>query len=152
MMKKVVEEINKEGKGAEKVEVVEQVFTDIAPVYDSMNTRMSMGLHHGWRRFTAQKAGVKEGMKILDVCTGTCDLALTMAEAVGTSGHVTASDYNHGMLSEGRKKVEKTIYKDNFNFVRANTCALPFPDNTYDVVCVSCGIRNTRIFRWVFRR
>src|SRR3712207_494948 len=83
---------------------VRAMFDRIAGFYDVMNSVMTAGLHHRWRDRAVELAGVGPGDRALDVATGTGDLAVALAQAVGTSGEVIGSDFSEQMLVHARKK------------------------------------------------
>jgi demethylmenaquinone methyltransferase/2-methoxy-6-polyprenyl-1,4-benzoquinol methylase len=111
---------------------VRSMFDRIAPVYDAMNRAMTMGLDRKWRRLTAE-AVVRPGDRVLDACCGTGDLALADARA---GGRVTGVDFSEEMLARAERKAPE------FQWVRADAAALPFDDESFDVVTVGFGIRN----------
>src|ERR1700692_3645456 len=78
----------------DKASLVGEVFRSVAPKYDLMNDLMSFGMHRLWKRFTLQQAAVREGQRVLDVASGTGDLAKAMAQAVGPQGKVVVTDIN----------------------------------------------------------
>src|SRR5438128_6465663 len=83
---------------------VREMFERIAGVYDAMNTAMTAGLHHRWRARAADLAGVGPGGRVLDVATGTGDLALELARRVSPGGAVVGSDFAEAMLARARAK------------------------------------------------
>jgi demethylmenaquinone methyltransferase/2-methoxy-6-polyprenyl-1,4-benzoquinol methylase len=111
---------------------VRSMFDRIAPVYDVMNRAMTLGLDRKWRRLTAE-AVVRPGDRVLDACCGTGDLALADAQA---GGRVTGVDFSEEMLARAERKAPE------FQWVRADASALPFDDESFDVVTVGFGIRN----------
>lgn len=126
----------------EKAGKVREVFDSVADKYDVMNDVMSMGIHRLWKRFTIEMAGLKPGQKVLDLASGTGDLAGKFAKLVGSKGQVIASDINGAMLGNGRaRQIDKGVV-GNINFVQANAQYLPFPDNHFDLVTISFGLRN----------
>lgn len=128
-----VAETDKEAKVAE-------VFHSVAQKYDIMNDVMSVGLHRIWKLFTLNRIAPRPGMKILDLASGTADLAIAFAKKVGDSGQVWATDINESMLRVGR---DRLINKGLITPVAlANAEHLPFPDNYFDVVTVAFGLRN----------
>ncbi len=126
---------------SEKAEDVKQVFDSVAAKYDLMNDLLSFGLHRFWKHCTINEANLKEGYKVLDIASGTCDLALAFSPKVGKTGEVWATDINYAMLSEGAKRVKKAA-ATNIQITQCDCEALPFAENTFDVVTVSFGLRN----------
>ncbi|HEU5064582.1 MAG TPA: bifunctional demethylmenaquinone methyltransferase/2-methoxy-6-polyprenyl-1,4-benzoquinol methylase UbiE [Gaiellaceae bacterium] len=118
--------------GALPPEGVRKMFDRIAPVYDAMNRLMTAGLDRRWRRETAD-AVVSPGDRVLDVCCGTGDLALSAAEA---GGKVTGLDFSEQMLGRARAK-EPAI-----EWVSGDALALPFADGAFDAVTIGFGLRN----------
>ena len=84
------------------------MFDRIALVYDPMNTAMTAGLHHRWRERAADEARVGPGDRVLDVATGTGDLALELARRVGPGGEVIGADFSERMLDRAREKAQST--------------------------------------------
>lgn len=124
----------------EKTRNVKHVFDVVAPRYDLMNDLLSFGLHRWWKHITIGAMGLKEGSCVLDIASGTCDLAMAFAKRVGKTGTVWASDINYEMLSRGAKRCENAKLP-----VRISQCdaeALPFSDGMFDAVSVSFGLRN----------
>ncbi len=126
----------------EKIGRVRHVFDSVASKYDIMNDVMSMGVHRLWKRFAVETAGVRPGNKVLDLASGTCDLALRFSQIVGPSGKVIASDINGSMLSCGRERMVNEGAVGNVEYVLANAESLPFEDNQFDCVTISFGLRN----------
>ena len=124
----------------EKAADVEKVFASVAKKYDLMNDVLSWGLHRLWKRRAIASAGLKKGDKVLDIASGTCDLAIAFAPIVGETGEVWATDINHAMLAEGRKRLLKT--HTNAHTALCDCEELPFDDNTFDAATVSFGLRN----------
>ena len=124
----------------EKSQRVAQVFDSVAPRYDLMNDLMSAGLHRAWKAFCVAVAGVRPGHFVLDIASGTGDLARAFAPQVEPGGFVVATDINASMLAEGRRRLE-----DAGLCVPAALCdaeALPFPSASFDRVSVAFGLRN----------
>ncbi|MGZ4304607.1 MAG: class I SAM-dependent methyltransferase, partial [Solirubrobacteraceae bacterium] len=89
---------------------VRAMFDRIAGLYDRMNTVMTAGLHHQWRRRAADMAALSPGGRALDVATGTGDLALELAERVGPGGEVVATDFSERMLELARAKASERAH------------------------------------------
>lgn len=132
------ETVNKE----DKVSHVAKVFHSVASNYDVMNDLMSFGIHRLWKRATIDHSGVKQGQAVLDLAGGTGDLSSRFAAMVGKTGKVVLSDINASMLNEGRDRLTNEGIVGNIDYVLANAEALPFPDNTFDCVCIAFGLRN----------
>ncbi|MCW2969233.1 MAG: ubiquinone/menaquinone biosynthesis methyltransferase [Solirubrobacterales bacterium] len=122
---------------------VRAMFDRIAGVYDLMNTAMTAGLHHRWRERAAEMAGVAPGSRVLDVATGTGDLALELARRVSPTGQVVASDFSEAMLDRARAKADKRPAEEvHPRFEWADAMALPYPDDSFDSATVGFGARN----------
>ena len=122
---------------AEKAARVGQVFDQVAGRYDLMNDLMSLGLHRAWKRFAVWLARVQPGERVLDVATGSGDLARALSER---GAQVWMSDINHRMLCVGRDRV-----LDAGGMMPAVQCdaeRLPFPERSFDCVTVAFGLRN----------
>jgi len=124
-----------------KEERVHHVFEKIYDHYDKMNSIISFKRHLKWREDTMRRMDVKPGAKALDVCCGTADWTITLAEAVGSSGEVYGLDFSQNMLKVGQQKVDEYKLK-NVTLVHGNAMELPFPDNTFDYVTIGFGLRN----------
>ena len=115
---------------------VEAMFDRIAGVYDLMNSLMTAGLHHRWRRRAADLARVGQGDAVLDVASGTGDLAIELSSRVGAGGSVIGSDFSEQMLDRARVKAPQLEWE------QANALALPYEENRFDAVTVGFGARN----------
>jgi len=129
-------------KADEKAGKVAQVFDSVAPHYDIMNDLMSFGVHRLWKRFALEIVAARPGQRILDIATGTGDLASQLAREVGDKGEVIASDINANMLGEGRRHLTDKGVLGNIRYVQASAEALPFPDNYANCVTIAFGLRN----------
>ena len=115
---------------------VEAMFDRIAGVYDLMNSLMTAGLHHRWRRRAADLARVGPGNDVLDVASGTGDLAIELSARVGAGGSVIGSDFSEQMLDRARVKAPQLEWQ------QANALALPYEEGRFDAVTVGFGARN----------
>jgi demethylmenaquinone methyltransferase/2-methoxy-6-polyprenyl-1,4-benzoquinol methylase len=121
---------------------VRAMFDRISGVYDRMNTVMTAGLHHGWRRRAADLAALAPGGRALDVATGTGDLAIELARRVGAGGEVVGADFSERMLELARAKAGRVPGAGTLRFESANALALPYAENEFDAATVGFGARN----------
>lgn len=127
---------------SEKADKVADVFHSVAAKYDLMNDLMSFGVHRVWKRFTIDSSGVRRGQRVLDLAGGTGDLTAKFSRTVGETGQVVLADINSSMLKMGREKLRNLGVVGNVSYVQANAEALPFPDNYFDCITISFGLRN----------
>jgi demethylmenaquinone methyltransferase/2-methoxy-6-polyprenyl-1,4-benzoquinol methylase len=118
---------------------VRAMFDRVAVVYDPLNTLMTAGLHHRWRTRAADLACVRSGSRVLDVATGTGDLAIELASRVGPDGEVVGSDFSEGMLSRARVKGGQVA---GLRFEWGDALRLPYEDDSFDAATVGFGARN----------
>lgn len=118
------------------------MFSAIARWYDLNNTVLSLGLHHRWKREAVDMTQTKPGDTVLDLCAGTCDLAILQADRIGPDGRVAACDLNAEMLEIGRQKVAKRGYADRIACELGNAESLQFESNSFDALTVAFGLRN----------
>jgi demethylmenaquinone methyltransferase/2-methoxy-6-polyprenyl-1,4-benzoquinol methylase len=125
---------------SEKAAKVAEVFHSVARRYDLMNDLMSGGMHRLWKRFTVSQSGLRPGQKVLDIAGGTGDMTRLFLKEVGKRGEVVLTDINYSMLNEGRNRLmnEGTLTP----VAQCDAEKLPFPENHFDCVCVSFGLRN----------
>jgi len=121
---------------------VRAMFDRIAGLYDRMNTVMTAGLHHQWRRRAADLAGLSAGERALDVATGTGDLAFELAGRVAPGGEVVATDFSERMLAIARDKAAVRRPLVPVRFEAANALALPYGDGAFAAATVGFGARN----------
>ncbi|GMN89566.1 bifunctional demethylmenaquinone methyltransferase/2-methoxy-6-polyprenyl-1,4-benzoquinol methylase UbiE [Francisella sciaenopsi] len=126
----------------EKQKKVAGVFHSVAAKYDLMNDLMSFGIHRIWKKQTIAKTSVRKGDKVLDLAGGTGDLAYKFCQMVGSQGKVVLSDINSSMLEVGKEKLTNKGCVGNIEYVQANAECLPFPDNYFDCITISFGLRN----------
>ncbi|AIT09252.1 ubiquinone biosynthesis methyltransferase UbiE [Candidatus Francisella endociliophora] len=126
----------------EKQKKVAGVFHSVAAKYDLMNDLMSFGIHRIWKKQTLAKSAVRKGDRVLDLAGGTGDLAYKFCQMVGSQGKVVLSDINSSMLEVGKEKLTNKGCVGNIEYVQANAECLPFPDNYFDCITISFGLRN----------
>jgi demethylmenaquinone methyltransferase / 2-methoxy-6-polyprenyl-1,4-benzoquinol methylase len=115
---------------------VRAMFDRIAGVYDPLNSVMTAGLHHAWRRRAVDLAAVGPGSRVLDVATGTGDLAVELAARVAPGGEVVGSDFSEKMLELARAKAPGIVFE------QGNALELPYEDGRFDAATVGFGARN----------
>ena len=121
---------------------MQRMFTQIASNYDRMNHLLSLNVDRYWRWRTVRKVSPSGGSPILDICSGTGDLAFAYCRKAGEGVQVVAADFTRNMLQIGeQKKSRKRIYQ-NVQFVEADAQYLPFEDDTFQIVSVAFGLRN----------
>jgi demethylmenaquinone methyltransferase/2-methoxy-6-polyprenyl-1,4-benzoquinol methylase len=125
-----------------KTQRVVQHFNSVAGQYDFMNTLLSFGIHHLWKRTAVRMMDLKPGHRILDVCGGTGDLAILAARVIGPSGRVNIYDINRAMMQAGLHKVVGTGNENRIQYIQGNAECISFPDNHFDAAMVGFGIRN----------
>ncbi len=118
-----------------------QMFDGIAARYDFVNRVISLGIDQSWRRRTVRSLALPEGASVLDLATGTGDLALLIARAAPTS-RVVGLDPSEKMLEVARRKVAEAGLDERIELVIGDAEALPFADATFDGVSIAFGIRN----------
>lgn len=127
--------------GQSKEERVHHVFEKIYHSYDSMNSIISFKRHIAWRRDVMKRMKVEKNSTTLDVCTGTGDWAIAMANEVGENGKVIGLDFSKNMLKVAEEKREQTNL-EQLEFIHGNAMSLPFSDNSFDYVTIGFGLRN----------
>ena len=126
----------------QKAGMVRGVFDSVADKYDVMNDLMSFGVHRLWKRFAIELAGVRRGQHVLDLASGTGDLADKFATLVGPEGLVVMSDINNAMLANGRNRMLDRGHGGNLTYCQIDAETIPFPDNSFDLVTIAFGLRN----------
>jgi demethylmenaquinone methyltransferase/2-methoxy-6-polyprenyl-1,4-benzoquinol methylase len=124
----------------EKAGKVAAVFDSVASRYDVMNDLMSVGMHRLWKKFTLQVSGVRSGQRVLDLASGSGDLARGFAKKTGREGLVVMTDINPAMLSRGRDRAIDQGFL--LPTLQCDAERLPFPSAYFDCVSVAFGLRN----------
>ena len=127
---------------ADKGLLVLKHFNTVAVRYDLMNTLLSFGLHHLWKRTAVKMLELKPGDRVLDVCGGTGDLALLAARMVGRTGRVLIYDINRAMLEAGRPKIARSPVSGRILYLQGDAEKLSCTDHSFDAAMVGFGIRN----------
>ncbi len=124
-----------------KKEQVEKMFDAISSNYDGLNRVISFGTDVKWRKKVLAKIINHQPESVLDIATGTGDLAIIFAEKSEAS-KIIGLDISEGMLSIARKKIQETHLEKKVEFLKGDSEALPFSDNSFDAISVAFGIRN----------
>ena len=129
-----------EGTG-EKGKLVEEMFDNIAPTYDTLNHRLSWDIDKGWRKKAIKRLAEYKPRKMLDIATGTGDFAILAAKMLHPDKLVGA-DISEGMMEIGRQKVKKMNLDSIISFEKQDCLHLGYADETFDAVTAAFGIRN----------
>jgi len=120
---------------------IHDMFASIAPKYDFANDVLSMGIHRLWRQRLVHLATPEKASSVLDLCTGTGDLAFAFARRFGSETHVIGLDFVGSMLERAVEKLQREP-SGRISFLQADATAIPFPSSSFDIVCIAFGIRN----------
>lgn len=141
MQKRGVESIKPYNENEDKGKQISRMFDTISPAYDLMNRIISMGQDRRWRRSAIKEiAGCKDG-DILDIATGTGDMAFMIYDMILPHA-ITGCDISEGMLDMARKKAAAAGLDKKITFCNGDCSALPFKDAAFDAVTVAFGVRN----------
>ncbi|SES80611.1 2-octaprenyl-6-methoxy-1,4-benzoquinone methylase /demethylmenaquinone methyltransferase [Oceanobacillus limi] len=133
-----------------KEERVHHVFEKIYDKYDSMNSIISFQKHKSWRKDVMERMNVFKDASALDVCCGTGDWSIALAEAVGDNGKIVGLDFSENMLSVAKEKNKELKY-EQLEFIHGNAMELPFEDNSFDYVTIGFGLRNVPDYMTVLK-
>lgn len=120
---------------------VEKMFDTISNEYDGLNRVISLGTDVSWRKKVIKLVSEKKVENVLDIATGTGDLAIQFAEKTEAK-RIVGLDLSDGMLNVARKKISNKPFSNKIEFIQGDSEALPFEDNSFDAITVSFGIRN----------
>ena len=129
-----------DGEG-EKGKLIEEMFDNIAPTYDTLNHRLPGNIDKGWRKKAIRQLQPFRPKQMLDIATGTGDFAILAAKELKPE-HLIGADISEGMMAIGREKVKVAGLSDVISFQKEDCLNLSFPDNTFDAVTAAFGIRN----------
>lgn len=135
------EEIKPYGKEGEKGKLVEEMFDNIAPTYDTLNHRLSWDIDKGWRKKAIRQLLPFQPKAILDIATGTGDFAILSVKELRPQ-RMIGIDISEGMMKIGQKKVEAEGLQHIVSFKKDDCTHLSFDDNSFDAVTAAFGIRN----------
>jgi demethylmenaquinone methyltransferase/2-methoxy-6-polyprenyl-1,4-benzoquinol methylase len=126
----------------EKTRAIWKYFHSIADKYDFMNTFLSLGMHHLWKRRAVKMMGLKENSLVVDMCGGTGDLARCAARAMQYRGRIILYDINSAMMRKGMEKICKIGLEGHIRYVQGNAESLALPSQLFDAAMIGFGIRN----------
>ena len=127
---------------SEKGERIRAMFGSIAPRYDLLNRLLSLGIDRRWRRFAVGKIGLRGPGRVLDVATGTGDVALEIAAQTPASVSIVGIDFTPEMIELGQVKVKESRHRDRITLQVAPCEEIPYDDGSFDAATISFGIRN----------
>ena len=125
-----------------ELDFIRDMFDSIAPKYDFLNRFLSLRQDVRWRREMVQAAQIPKKGAILDVACGTCDVAMEVRSQTGKSTTIIGTDFSPGMLTLGKKKLDKSKRFQSIRLACGNALALPFKHGLFDAVTIAFGIRN----------
>lgn len=129
------------GDGGAKTGQVRQMFDNIAPAYDRMNALMSLGMHRRWLGATVDAVARRHPATVLDVATGTGDVAIALARRI-KGATVTGIDVSAGMVGVGNQKVRRAGLDSRVRLTTGDALQMPFADGLFDALTVAYGVRN----------
>jgi demethylmenaquinone methyltransferase / 2-methoxy-6-polyprenyl-1,4-benzoquinol methylase len=136
--------------GKTKEQFVHGVFESIAPKYDMMNSILSFRRHKAWRKYTMKQMNVREGATAIDLCCGTCDWTISLAQASGT-GTMVGLDFSRNMLDVGDRKIKQLGLNNQITLVQGNAMSLPYEDHSFDYATIGFALRNVPDLKQVLR-
>jgi demethylmenaquinone methyltransferase/2-methoxy-6-polyprenyl-1,4-benzoquinol methylase len=129
------------GEAEGKAEAVENMFDAVAPRYDLLNRVLSAGIDRYWRARAVRRLQHEQPRRVLDVATGTADLALNIQRSLYPRETI-GIDLSTEMLQRGRQKIEKAGLAPRITLQKADAADLPYPDDSFDAAFVAFGVRN----------
>lgn len=121
---------------------VQALFDRIASTYDSTNNAISLGMHKHWRKKTMEQVPLSVGDQALDLCCGTGDWTIDLAEIVGPTGKVVGLDFSQKMLEIAKNKLKQTNFSPQTSLIQGDAMSLPFENDSFDLVTIGFGLRN----------
>jgi len=118
------------------------MFDRIAPRYDLLNRLLSLGIDRRWRRFAVRQLAVPDGGRVLDIATGTGDVALEIGRQTEPGVKIVGSDFTQGMLVQGQQKLDQSEFAGRIRLVNAPCEEIPHPEACFDGITIAFGIRN----------
>ena len=141
-MRRVSLEVEKHDYKEKESAQVKKMFSGIAPRYDLLNHLLSFGFDIGWRKKVALETGKIHCKRILDICTGTGDMAIELCKFWKGKAHIEAVDFSRELLKVGKNKSRKAGLSEKITFSEADAESLPYEDEQFDAVTIVFGLRN----------
>ncbi|NJK75365.1 MAG: bifunctional demethylmenaquinone methyltransferase/2-methoxy-6-polyprenyl-1,4-benzoquinol methylase UbiE [Microcoleus sp. SU_5_6] len=127
----------------DRAEQIKNIFNRIAPIYNQMNDWLSLGQHRIWKQMTVKWSNARPGNTCLDLCCGSGDLALLLAQQAGPTGCVFGADFSAAQLEIARQRDRPFMTSTSpISWVEADALDLPFADNYFDCATMGYGLRN----------
>ena len=126
----------------QKVKYVLRHFNSIARKYDFMNTLLSFGLHYPWKRKAVEALDPMPGYRVIDVCGGTADLTIGIAQKIGPEGRVCLYDINRAMMEVGRNKISRSSLLGKISLIQGDAERIACQAGQFDGAIVGFGVRN----------
>jgi demethylmenaquinone methyltransferase/2-methoxy-6-polyprenyl-1,4-benzoquinol methylase len=120
---------------------IAKMFDRISPKYDRLNHLLSFNIDKTWRRKTAKAVAKSQPETILDLATGTADLAIALAK-YNPQAYIIGVDFSEKMLAIGKEKILQRHFEDQIKLLQGDAANLPFADNSFDAVTIAFGVRN----------
>ncbi|AFZ48495.1 demethylmenaquinone methyltransferase [Cyanobacterium stanieri PCC 7202] len=120
---------------------IQNIFNNIAPIYDQMNNWLSFGVHHVWKKMAVKWSNAQPHHQGLDLCCGTGDLTFLLAKQI-THGKVYGVDFSSQLLAVAQEKQQQKPSINNITWIESDVLTLPFDDNTFDCATMGYGLRN----------
>jgi len=119
-----------------------RLFNQVTPHYDLLNRILTVGMDQRWRRRAARVCLSGRPARVLDVCCGTADLALLLAEEANGEAEIVAADFSEAMIAAARRKLEARRCADRISLILTDLSQLPFPDGHFEAVGIAFAFRN----------
>jgi len=127
---------------SQRVQQVQGIFNQIAPVYDQLNDRLSLGQHWIWKQMTVNWSGASLGHHCLDLCCGSGDISQLLAKRVGLTGQVIGLDFSTDQLAHAKARVHNHPIESIITWIEGDALALPFEAEQFDAITMGYGLRN----------
>jgi demethylphylloquinol methyltransferase len=123
-------------------ENIRNIFNTIAPVYDELNDKLSLGQHRVWKQMTVKWSQAQPGDTCIDLCCGSGDLSLRLAQRIGQTGKVYGVDFSTALLAVAKERAKNQYPQPPITWIEADVLDLPFNDNYFDAATMGYGLRN----------